>query len=115
MIGVAAEIEFLRLLDAGAANTTHSSLFAPAVAERQLRQKIIKFQAIIPLLPPTMLKQVGEDVATQINSIQSVLRIARNKAGHALSNRTPSREEVYILLQLFVHFVGHVERFRKQL
>jgi hypothetical protein len=114
MIGVAAEIEFLRLLDAGVANSAYSSLFTPAAAERQLRQKIIKFQAIIPLLPSAMLKAVGEDVATQINSIQSVLRIARNKAGHALSNRTPSREEVYILMQLFVHFVGHVERLRKQ-
>lgn len=115
MIGVAAEIEFLRLLDAGASNTVHSSLFAQAIAERQLRQKIIKFQAIIPSLPSAMLKTAGEDVATQINSIQSVLRIARNRAGHALSHRTPSREEVYVLLQLFVHFVGHVERLRKQL
>lgn len=114
MIGVAAEIEFLRLLDAGASNASYSSLFAAAVAERQLRPKIMKFQAIIPSLPSAMLKAAGEDVATNINSIQSVLRIARNNAGHALSNRTPSREQVYVLLQLFVHFVGYVERLRKQ-
>jgi hypothetical protein len=115
MLGVAAEIEFLRLIDTGAANVTHRSLFLPASKERQLRQKIQKFQAALPSLPKMLLSQAGEDLDTHINTIQSVLRIARNKAGHALANRTVSREQMYVNLQMFVSFVGHVERLRKTL
>ena len=61
---------------------------AVKIVERQLRGKIVKFRAIIPSLPAPLLKAAGEDVATQISSIQSVLGVARNKAGHALANKT---------------------------
>jgi len=115
MLGVAAEIEFFRLIDTGAASVTHRSLFLPASKERQLRQKIQKFQTALPSLPKTLVSQAGEDLDTHINAIQSLLRIARNKAGHALANRTVSREQMYVNLQMFVPFVGHVERLRKAL
>jgi hypothetical protein len=115
MLGVAAEIEFLRLISAGIANPTHAVLFQPADAERQLRQKILKFQAVLPSLPKALLLAAGEDLDMHINAIQSVLRVARNKAGHALAKRTVSREQMYVYLQLFVPFVGHVERLRKAL
>ena len=49
------------------------------------------------------------------NAIQSVLRVARNNVGHGLAKRSISREHMYVNLQMFVPFAGHVERLRKAL
>ena len=115
MLGVAAEVEFLRLIDAGLASAAHAALFQSASKETLLRQKIIKFQAILPSLPRPILQKAGEDLDMHINGIQSVLRVARNKAGHALAKRTPIREQVYVYLQMFVPFAGHLSRLRNAL
>ena len=53
-----------------------------------------------------------EDPDTHMTAIQSVLRIARNEDGHALSTKPPLREQVYVYLQLFVPFLGYVTRLR---
>jgi hypothetical protein len=46
--------------------------------------------------------------------IQSVLRIARNDAGHPTS-ANPQREQVYVYMQLFVPFARQLMRLRKAL
>jgi hypothetical protein len=82
MLGVAAEIEFLRLIDAGAANPTHAPLFQPAAAERQLRQKIVKFQAALPSFPKFLLLHAGEDIDLHINtSPTSCTKQSRSRLG----------------------------------
>jgi hypothetical protein len=43
--------------------------------------------------------------------IQSVLRIARNEAGHPTA-ATPQREQVYVYLQIFVPFARQLMRLR---
>lgn len=115
MLGVAAEVEFIRLIDTGVANPAHTAIFQPIEKEPTMRRKILKFQAALPLLPKPLLLKSGEDLDTHINTIQSVLRVARNKAGHALANRTPIREQVYVYLQMFVPFAGHLSRLRNAL
>jgi hypothetical protein len=115
MLGVAAEIEFGRLIDAGLANTVYSALFLPASKEQNIRQRILKFQSAFPSLPKDLRRQVGEDFEMHANAIQSVLRVARNNVGHGLAKRSISREHMYVNLQMFVPFAGHVERLRKAL
>ena len=115
MLGIAAEVEFVKLIETAVANPSYAPIFQAVEKERQLRQKIVRFQAALPSLPKAVLLKAGEDLDMQINSIQSVLRVARNKAGHALAGRTPIREQVYVYLQMFVPFVGHVARLRNAL
>jgi hypothetical protein len=111
MLGVAAEIEFLRLIAIGIANPTHGAHFAKADKERSIRQKITKLQAGLSALPK-LLDQAGEDLETHLTAIQSVLRVARNEAGHAMASTQPSREQVYVYLQLFIPYAGQIGRLR---
>ena len=116
MVGGAAEAEFLRLVDVAANSTTFGSAFAPVVQPVFIRQKITKFQDCLkPLLDARRLpREAVEDLETNFNMIQSVLRIARNDAGHPTSTQL-EREQVYVYLQLFVPFARQVMRLRNAL
>jgi hypothetical protein len=112
MLGVAAESEFLRLLGVGSAHPVHGAQFEKAQKERTIRQKIVKFQYGLSSLPKSILDQAGEDLETHLIAIQSILRVARNEAGHPTATRPPSREQVYVYLQLFIPFAGQLRRLR---
>ncbi len=114
MIGVAAEAEFLRLIDAATTSKTHGTAFASVLNQRFIRQKITKFQeSLKPLLNTKKLPQeVVEDLDTNFAMIQSVLRIARNDAGHPKA-ASPQREQVYVYLQLFVPFARQLMKLRE--
>lgn len=111
MIGAAAEVEFLRLVELAASSPTYSTKFASVRNETFIRQKITKFQNILrPLVSSLEPKDDFEDWEINLSSIQSVLRIARNQAGHPTARDIPSREQVYVLLQLFVPFAIQLKR-----
>jgi hypothetical protein len=114
MLGVAAEVEFLRLVDVAAKSATHRSVFAPVQKVTFIRQKITKFQSALKPLIPSLPKDAVEDLDTNLTAIQSVLRIARNDAGHPTATKL-QREQVYILLQLFVPFARQVMKLRSAL
>lgn len=114
MLGVAAEAEFLRLVDVAARSTKHAKDFASVQKESFVRQKITKFRSVLKPLTPTFPKQATEDLETNFDMIQSVLRIARNDAGHPTAT-APEREQVYIYLQLFVPFARQLMRLRQAL
>lgn len=66
---------------------------------RPIRQKIVAFQReLSPLLPNLQPRRDFEDADTRVNLIQSVIRIARNDAGHPTGMSAPSREEVYVFI-----------------
>jgi hypothetical protein len=115
MLGVAAEIEFLRLIAVGMANQTYGASFAKAGKERTIRQKILKFQNGLGALPQALLERAGEDLGTHLTAIQSILRVARNEAGHATIAKPPTREQVYVYLQLFIPFAEQVGKLRQAL
>ena len=115
MLGVAAEVEFIRVIEQGANNVGFSEHFRATQNERFIRSKIIEFQKALPKLPKAIRAAAGEDPETHLNAIQSVLRIARNEAGHALLSKPPLREQVYVYLQMFIPFVGYVTRLRHAL
>jgi hypothetical protein len=112
MLGVAAEAEFLRLAEIAAKSPTYGQKFS-AVAQRNLiRQKITKFQDCLKPIIPVLPYEATEDLETNFVAIQSVLRIARNDAGHP-TGATPQREQVYVYLQLFVPFARQLMRLRR--
>ncbi|MGE3293175.1 MAG: hypothetical protein AB7I59_18265 [Geminicoccaceae bacterium] len=114
MLGVAAEAEFLRLLDVAATRPTVGSRFASAMNEKFVRQKIAKFLPALTAIASRLDRQATEDLETNFAPIQSVLRIARNEAGHPRST-APHRENVYVNLQLFIPFARQLMRLRNAL
>jgi hypothetical protein len=112
MLGVAAEAEFLHLLEIGIKHPVHSELFAKAHKERLIRQKIVKFSAHFNMLPKDLRDHIGDDFETHLSGIQSILRIARNEAGHVSGGKYPAREDVYVHLQLFIPFARQLSRLR---
>ncbi|WP_029083962.1 hypothetical protein [Bradyrhizobium sp. th.b2] len=113
MLGVAAEAEFLRLVDV-ASNGKHATKFAAVPKPLFIRQKIGKFQAALTPLANTLPKEVTEDLDTNFTMVQSVLRVSRNEAGHPTAAK-PEREQVYVFLQLFVPFARQAMRLRQAL
>jgi hypothetical protein len=114
-LGVAAEAEFLRLVDTATKSTSYGATFAPVQKQTFIRQKITKFGSLLKPLITTLPKHATEDVETNLDMIQSVLRIARNDAGHPTAASPPEREQVYVYLQLFVPFARQLMRLRKVL
>jgi hypothetical protein len=102
------------MITAGACSA-HSTFFAKAEKERQMLPKIIAFQRSYQNLPKTIRDDVGEDFETNMNATQALLRVARNNSGHGHVSKIPSREQMYINLQMFIPLVGCVERLRKAL
>jgi hypothetical protein len=116
MLGVAAEAEFLRLVDIAVSSQTHGAAFKAVIKETFVRTKITKFQAALkPLLPTLTPRNHFEDFETNLSLIQSVLRVARNEAGHPTGTSVPERAQVYVFLQLFVPFARQLMRLRDAL
>jgi hypothetical protein len=113
MLGVAAEAEFLRLIEVATSSATHGATFAPVLREKFIRSKIRKFHtALSPRVPTLNPKTDFEDLDTNLTLIQSVLRVTRNDAGHPTANATSTREQVYVYLQMFVPFARQVMKLR---
>jgi hypothetical protein len=108
LVGVASEHTFLLLLEALEANPAYGPHFHGAVAKRTLLEKFRAFQAafnghVKKALPRTL----SENIETELEGILSVIRRFRNDAGHP-SGAIPSREQTYMLLQLFVPYCQRV-------
>ena len=114
MLGVAAETEFLRLVEVASKNIIHGAKFASAQKATFIRQKITKFQAALTPLLTQLPQKAVEGIDANFVAIQSVLRITRNDAGHP-SAASPQREQVYVLLQLFVPFARQLMLLRRAL
>jgi hypothetical protein len=116
MLGVAAECEFERLLDSAVADQQFGSRFQKAKQHQFIRRKISAFSDAIKTLPKSYLPETAtEDIDINLNFIQSVLRVARNEAGHPTFSRTITREQVYINLQMFFPFAKQLLRLRSAL
>lgn len=115
MLGVAAEAEFLRLVDVASSSAVHGEKFAPVKKLTFVRQKLTNFQDLLKPLIPALPKNSTEDLEINFMAIQSVLRIARNDAGHPSGVQPPLREQVYVFLQLYVPFARQLMRLRQAL
>ena len=114
MLGVAAEAEFLRLLEVAVKRPKIGQDFERAKKERTISGKINVFMPALKTYVRELDRHAVEDLETNFQPIQSVLRIARNEAGHP-SSANPQRENVYVNLQLFVPFARQMMRLRQAL
>jgi hypothetical protein len=101
MLGVATEHSFLKLLDAIEANATYNSLFKNAFSQKTILQKLNKFKNVLDQNLSILSSDAKEDLDTNFSGIISMIRTFRNESGHP-SGRIISREQCYILLQLFI-------------
>jgi hypothetical protein len=115
MLGVAAEAEFLRLIEVANVNSAIGKSFDQAKKERFIRAKIEAFRRALAPHLKTLPSAAAEDLDINLNAVQSIIRIARNEAGHPSGAPPPSREQVYVNLQIFVHYADQVGQLRKEL
>lgn len=103
MLGVATEHTFLLLLEAVVANPTNASTFKNASEQRTILQKVNKFKNVLDQNLSAYPDDIKEDLDTHFAGILSVIRGFRNQAGHP-TGKIPSREQVYVLLHLFIPY-----------
>jgi hypothetical protein len=115
MLGVAAEAEFLRLIDIAKMNATIGKSFEKAANEKFIRAKIEAFRRGLEPNLKSLHNATKDDLDINLNAVQSIIRVARNEAGHPSGAQPPSREQVYIYLQIFVPFAVQVMRLRAEL
>jgi hypothetical protein len=112
MLGVAAESLFLRLADAAEAHAVYGSHFKGVSKERAILGKITRFRAGVPAIAGALPSHVREDIDTNLNSIQAVIRTSRNDSGHP-TGRAADRAQTYVSMQLFAPYARKVEQLRE--
>ena len=115
MLGIAAESEFLRLLEVAKNSKTYGKYFSRIGDGLSIRARILRFgEAIKPLLT-LWPKSATDELAAALNTMQSFIRTARNESGRPSGANPPSRDEVYVYLQLFIPFAEQLMRLRREL
>jgi len=112
MLGAAAEIEFLRLLDVAKNSDTYGRYFSRIGDGLFIRTKISRFQEAVKPLLNFLPKSATNDLGLNLNTAQSVIGAARNESGQPSGANPPSRDHVYIYLQLFIPFAKQAMRLR---
>jgi len=107
MLGVAAEYEFLTLLEVISSNQKWSSIFAKVEKERQVLSKINKFKEICQAQGKSLPPEIKEGFDTIFLGIQDTIRQFRNDSGHPTGKIIP-HEQVFILLQLFIPYAKKI-------
>ncbi|UCI32147.1 hypothetical protein [Mesorhizobium sp. B4-1-4] len=113
MVGVAAEAEFTRLVEVAATHPDHGSRFNSAQKAEFIGSKVEKFRRAIDTIKSDLPKSVVENLEV-VWTIQTVIRTARNDAGHPVAT-TVTRQQVYVYLQLFVDMARQMMLLRQEL
>lgn len=103
MLGVAAEHSFEKLLVTISANPRYESRFKGIHKERSILPKLNKFKGIIDQHIGEFPPEIKEDLDTNFSGIIAIIRNFRNESGHP-SGKIISREQCFILLQLFIPY-----------
>ena len=113
MLGVAAEAEFLELLNVASNNIFIGTHFKKSCQTINILKKIEYFLPALDMIKKDLLYKASEDFNQNFLAIQSVLRIARNEAGHPTGSTPPNRESLYVHLQLFIPFARQLMRLKE--
>lgn len=101
MIGVAVEHTFERLLETIQSNPTHAHAFTNVFTQKTALQRLTKFRNILDQNPKLLPPEVRESLDTNFLGVMDMIRTFRNESGHP-SGKIISREQCYVLLQLFI-------------
>ncbi len=103
MLGVAAEHSFEKLLETITGNPKYEPIFTSVHKERSILPKLNKFKTILDQHIGELKPEIREDLDTNFSGIIAIIRNFRNESGHP-SGKIISREQCYILLQLFIPY-----------
>ncbi|MGD0534707.1 MAG: hypothetical protein ABR999_04600 [Methanoregula sp.] len=103
MLGVAAEHSFEQLLELIDKNPKYGTIFKSVQKERSILPKLNKFKSILDQHIGEFTPEIREDLDTNFSGIIAIIRNFRNESGHP-SGKIVSREQCYILLQLFIPY-----------
>ncbi len=115
MLSIAAESEFLRLLDVAKSSKTYGKYFSRIGDGLSIRAKIWRFQEAIKPILTLLPKSATDELGNTLNAMQSFLRTARNESGQPAGANPPSRDQVYVYLQLFIPCAEQWMRLRREL
>ena len=112
MLGVAAEHSFEKLLETIAGNPRYEPVFRSVFKERSILPKLNKFKLILDQHIGEFTPEIREDLDTNFSGIIAIVRNFRNESGHP-SGKIISREQCYILLQLFIPYCKKIYQLKK--
>ena len=115
MLSIAAEGEFLRLLSAAKNSAAYGQHFSRIGDSQTIGAKISQFKEALSSIRPQLPKPATEELDHNLETVQFVIRAARNDAGKPSGVPPPSRDQVYLYLQLFIPFARQALRLRREL
>lgn len=115
MLSIAAEAEFLRLLSAAKNSATYGHHFSRIGDSQTIGAKISQFKEVLSSLRPQFPKTATDELDHNLETVQFVIRAARNEEGKPSGAPPPSRDQVYLYLQLFIPFARQAQRLRREL
>jgi len=114
-LSIAAECEFLRLLDVAQNSKTYAIYFARIGDGLGIRSKISRFREAIRPMLTLLSKSTANELDNTLNTMQSFIRTVRNESDQPSGANPPSRDQVYVYLQLFIPFAEQLMRLRREL
>lgn len=115
LLGLAAESEFLRLLDVAKTSKAHGRLFNRIGDGLTVTAKISQFKDAIRPLLPLLPKEVTDELDLNLDMIQLMIGAARSASGRPSGAVPPSRDQAYLYLQHFIPFARQATRLRQEL
>ena len=115
LLSIAAESEFLRMLRIAKSSGVYGSYFARIGDGLNIRAKMSRFQEAIKPIVNLLPNSATDELENNLSIMQSLLRIAKTESGQPSAARPPSRDQVYVYLQLFIPFAEQLMQLRRLL
>ncbi len=115
LLALAAEGEFLRLLSVAKTSTVFGRHFSRIAEGQTVGAKISQFRDAMCSIRAELPRPATDELDHNLDAIQSVIRTTWNNSGNPSGVRPPSRDQVYLNLQLFVPFAKQAKRLRREL
>ncbi|HZZ63041.1 MAG TPA: hypothetical protein VFE63_18055 [Roseiarcus sp.] len=115
LLAIAAEIEFLRLLEVAKSSAAYGNHFSRIGDGLYIRTKMTRFQEALKPALGFLAKSATDGLENNFNVTHSIISMARNESGRSPGSDAPTRDQVYVYLRLFIPFAKQLMRLRHEL
>jgi hypothetical protein len=115
MLSVAGEGEFLRLLSVAKNSKQYGRYFSRIGDGLNVAAKISQFRDALNPILALFPKSATDELDHNLDTLQAVIRTARNQSGQPSGALPPSRDQVYLYLQDFIPFARQAMLLRQEL
>jgi hypothetical protein len=115
ILGIAAEDEFLRVLGVAKNSRSYGQYFSRIGDDQNIETKISQFRATIRPIRTLFPKPATDELDYNLESLQPVSHTGRKRSDQQSGARTPSRDQMYLYLQVFIPFAKQLMRLRQEL